>query len=62
MKIVKYVNLKKFLRMKKFECLNCGCIFEADKSDYKVDIVSMSVHLIYTECPICKEIVYEEPR
>ena len=35
MKIIKEGDLNKLKKIKRFECKECGCIFEADKNEYK---------------------------
>jgi len=35
MKIIKEGNLNKLKKIKRFECRECDCIFDADKNEYK---------------------------
>ena len=35
MKIIKEGDLNRVKKIKRFECDVCGCIFEADKTEYK---------------------------
>ena len=35
MRIIKEGDLKKLKKIKCFECKKCGCIFEAEKDEYK---------------------------
>lgn len=51
MKIIKQGNYDPN-RTKRFECKNCGCIFEADKSEYK-DYFQYNQTDYYCECPTC---------
>lgn len=48
--IIKEGNLKE--PVMRFVCFNCGCVFEADKDDYK--LIATSGDLAYiTNCPHC---------
>ena len=45
-----------------FECRECGCIFEADKTEYqyrKECICSDYVDVYTCECPDCNNVVEE---
>jgi Zn finger protein HypA/HybF involved in hydrogenase expression len=43
---------------KKFECRCCGCIFEADKSEYKSEEDYIYTHY-YSYCPNCGQVAFE---
>ena len=52
MKIIKEGDVSKTLRIKRFECKECGCIFEADKNEYETS--SDYRETVYRiECPTC---------
>lgn len=60
MKIIKEGDLSKLLRVKQFRCWNCGCIFEANDTEY----VEYDRRMCYDpdfkcNCPICDEVAYE---
>lgn len=49
---------KKKKQTKQFECRICGCIFEADKGEYKCEEAQFS--LWYSaKCPCCGDKTYE---
>lgn len=52
-KIIKPGNDKKLKGTRTFICRNCGCIFEADKEDYRSDTYYNSLYYKCT-CPYCK--------
>ena len=45
-----------------FECDNCGCLFEAEKGEYKtssqMEVMHDGLGTYKCECPCCKNIVY----
>lgn len=47
---------------KKFVCENCGCVFEADKSEYfasgQMEVLHDGLPNYKCECPTCKNMVY----
>lgn len=64
MKIIKNGSKERMLNIRRFECINCGCIFEADDSEYeeKEDYNGISqigseyaYKYYYCECPFCKQ-------
>lgn len=63
MKIIKEGKTKEELEAilketKMFECKTCGCIFEADKGEYKYE--EDYIYSVYCcECPNCAKIAYE---
>lgn len=36
MKIIKSGDLRKFKETKRFTCKHCGCVFEADNTEYTI--------------------------
>ena len=59
MKIIKEGNLNKLERIKRFECKECGCIFEAGKDEYKWGS-QYNYSYYYCKCPFCHQTVYTE--
>lgn len=57
MKIIKRGNVQKLKKIKTFSCGNCGCVFEADNTEY--DVCSQ-YNEIYCQCkcPCCNKTVY----
>ena len=45
---------------KYFYCRNCGCLFEADKDDYKLVEGADEGIFAETSCPDCGQEVYKE--
>lgn len=59
-KIIKPGNDEKLKGTKTFFCRNCGCIFKADKGDYRSDSQYNSIYY-FCACPYCKsEYAYEQ--
>lgn len=59
MKIIKEGNLNKLKKIKRFECEECGCIFEAEKDEYKWGS-QYNEEYYYCACPCCNQIAYTE--
>lgn len=59
MKVIKQGNYD-LKQTKRFHCKNCGCIFEADKSEYK-DYVQYNQTEYLCECPTCHSNTASEP-
>ena len=60
MKIIKKGSYeKKTLKIKRFECEHCGCIFEANKTEYKESIQYNRAYY-YCNCPQCEQNTYKE--
>lgn len=53
MKIIKEGGFDTFRRIKRFECTRCGCIFEADETEYRSGSYYNETYY-YCECPFCK--------
>ena len=59
-KIIEPGDLDRLKKIIRFECPDCGCIFEADQQDYKIAEPMAALHdgLEATcECPYCHHIV-----
>ena len=55
-KIIEPGNLDKLYKVIRFECPDCGCIFEADQRDYKSPEPMAALHdgiEAICECPFC---------
>lgn len=59
MKIIKEGTQAQIDKVKRFECDKCGCIFEADKTEYESTSQYNETHYHCT-CPFCKAIAYKE--
>lgn len=42
--------------IKRFKCRTCECIFEADKTEYESEVISMTY---YCKCPNCGDNAFE---
>lgn len=58
MKIIKNGSMEQTLKTKRFECENCGCIFEADINEYRIGMQYNS-EFYYCRCPFCKRNAYK---
>ena len=45
---------------KDFSCKNCGCIWEADKGDYKIEQGLTDKIYVGMPCPFCGKYTYHE--
>lgn len=50
---------KKRKQTKLFECKICGCIFEADKGEYRGEEGCGFCYYYYAKCPCCRNKAYE---
>lgn len=57
MKIIKEGDLNKLKEIKHFECKKCGCIFEAEKDEYKWGNQYNETYY-YCKYPCCHQTVY----
>lgn len=54
MKIIKHGKPPKVKStVKRFKCENCGCVFEADRGEYRCSS-QYNEYYFYCECPECK--------
>ncbi len=58
MKIIKNGNINQLKKIKTFDCDFCGCIFEADNTEYKTGHQYNEVYY-YAFCPFCGRRVYK---
>lgn len=56
MKIIKEGNLDKLKKIKRFECITCDCIFEADETEYQWYSGQYNEDCYSCECPCCHEL------
>ena len=59
MKIIKQGNIKKLKESLMFDCNFCGCLFEADNTEYKIGS-QYNQEYYYIKCPFCGRNVYRE--
>ena len=59
MKIIKEGNLEKLNKTKRFACEYCGCIFEANITEYKLGVDHNETYA-YAKCPTCSNTANEE--
>lgn len=45
---------KKISTIRRFECTNCGCVFEADESEYKI-VFNYNESHARCKCPCCNK-------
>ena len=61
MKIIKNGEIKKIKQTKTFDCDFCGCIFEADNTEYRSGSQYNEIYY-YSTCPFCGRTVYKGER
>lgn len=54
MKIIKVGDLKRLDTAHRFECEHCGCIWEADRTEYLVQTDYRNGHYYMMQCPTCR--------
>ena len=55
----KEIAEKKKKQTRRFECKICGCVFEADKGEYRGEECCGFCYEYYAKCPCCRNKVYE---
>lgn len=50
---------KKKKQTRRFECRMCGCVFEADKGEYRGEDGFDFRYYYYAKCPCCENKAYE---
>lgn len=58
MKIIKPGNIDKIKKIKMFHCDFCGCLFEADNTEYKTNSQYNETYYDVI-CPFCRRRVYK---
>lgn len=59
MKIIRQGDPDRLHKVKRFICRECGCIFEADKEEYKTGS-QYNESYVWCECPYCANTAYED--
>lgn len=59
MKIIRQGDPDRLHKVKRFVCRECGCIFEADKEEYKTES-QYNESYVWCECPYCANTAYED--
>lgn len=59
MKVIKSGDIERTKKIKTFECEKCGCVFQANKNEYKTGEQYNEVYY-YCKCPTCKSTVYAD--
>lgn len=57
MKIIKKGDPGRLKAAKRFQCDECGCVFEADKGEYKCNM-RYNEEYFYCKCPCCGNVTY----
>ena len=57
MKIIKAGDLKRLSDVHRFQCSRCGCIWEADRSEYQIETDFRNGHYFSMRCPTCDRFV-----
>ncbi len=52
MNIIKKGVPERLKETKRFECIKCGCVFEAEKCEYEFDTQYSELYF-YCKCPRC---------
>ena len=60
MKIIKEGDLSKLDTTRRFECTACGCIWEANATEYRRTQGRYNEDLICCECPTCHKEVWSD--
>ena len=61
MKILKAGDINRIDNIRHFECKDCGCVFEADKSEYHQHTDFRNSHYYVIQCPTCGKHVVAYP-
>ena len=61
MEIIQKGDTKRLLKIKRFTCKECGCVFEANKTEYKYGS-QYNEGYYYCNCPCCGNKVYKDER
>ena len=60
-KIIKEGDLERVKSARRFECVHCGCVFEATGSEYRVETDFRNGHYYVMACPTCHRDVVAHP-
>lgn len=61
MKIIKKGDLTRVDTTRHFNCKHCGCLFEANRSEYKTQSDFRNGHFYVHQCPTCGQDVIAYP-
>lgn len=53
MKIIREGDLARVKTMHRFECERCGCVLEADATEYRTESDFRNGHYFVIACPTC---------
>lgn len=53
MKIIKVGDMNRLNTMHRFECERCGCVWEADASEYRIESDYRNGRYYVCKCPTC---------
>lgn len=59
MKILKKGDMRRLVRTRQFNCAVCGCVFEADESEYS-PITQYNEIWYNCHCPYCDKLVLDK--
>lgn len=60
MEIIVQGNLEKIKQTKEFRCLQCGCVFKANKNEYQYAGSQYNESYYSCACPYCGNRAYSE--
>lgn len=58
MKIIRNGDKNKLKQIQTFDCDFCGCLFEADNTEYKISS-QYNEEYYYVTCPFCGRSIYK---
>jgi RNase P subunit RPR2 len=61
MKIIKHGDLKRLDTVRRFTCSACGCVWDANKNEYRVEF-GLNESVTVCECPTCGLSAYDGRR
>ena len=61
MNIIKKGDVNRLRKTKTFTCRECGCVFEANKGEYKSGM-QYNEEYYYCQCPTCNRTAYSDER
>ena len=60
MKIIKEGDVKRLDKTRRFECSDCGCIWEATAFEYRREQGRYNETMIGCKCPTCRKEVWRD--
>ena len=55
MKIITKGDVRKARKVIRFECKRCGCVFEADSTEFDKEFIASNEWYYHCKCPTCKK-------